>query len=43
MFDNIKKKLYFTKANALFNEGLKTGKIVPFDEKFYGITSRNKY
>lgn len=35
MFDNIKKKLYFTKADALLNEGIKKGKIVPFDDDFY--------
>lgn len=35
MLNNIKKKLYFTKADALLNEGIKKGKIVPFDDDFY--------
>ena len=35
MFENIKKELYFIKANALLKKGLENGSIAPFDEEFY--------
>ena len=35
MFDNLKKVLYFSKMQLLFNKGLAEGKIVPFDDEFY--------
>ena len=35
MFDNLKKGLYFSKMQLLFNKGLAEGKIVPFDDEFY--------
>jgi len=33
--DNLKKKLYFTRLNILFNKGLKEGKITRFDEGIF--------
>ena len=33
--DSIKKKLYFTRLNILFNKGLKEGKITRFDEEIF--------
>ena len=35
MLNNIKKKLYFTKANILLKEGIKNGEVMPFDDDFY--------
>lgn len=35
MFDNVKKGLYFSKMQLLFNKGIQEGKIVPFDDEFY--------
>ena len=33
--DSLKKKLYFTRLNILFNKGLKEGKITRFDEEIF--------
>ena len=33
--NNLKKKLYFTRLNILFNKGLRQGKITKFDEEIY--------
>ena len=33
--DSLKKKLYFTRLNILFNKGLKEGKITKFDEEIF--------
>lgn len=35
MFDNLKKGLYFSKMQLLFNKGIQEGKITIFDEDFY--------
>jgi hypothetical protein len=35
MFDNLKKSLYFNKAQLLLNKGLEDGSIKPFDNEFY--------
>lgn len=35
MFDNLRKKLYFSKMLLLLEKGLEDGNIVPFDEAFY--------
>lgn len=35
MFDILKKNLYFTKIQILFDNGLRNGSIVPFDDTFY--------
>ena len=34
-FDSLKKKLFFTRLNILFNKGLKEGKITRFDEEIF--------
>lgn len=33
--DNLRKKLYFTRLNILFNKGIKEGKITRFDEEMF--------
>ena len=35
MFDDIKKKLYFTKFNILWNKAIKEGKITQFDDEIF--------
>ena len=35
MFDNIKKRLFFSKMQLLFKKGVENGDIVPFDDEFY--------
>ena len=35
MFDNLKKSLYFSKMQLLFNKGIADKKIIPFDDEFY--------
>lgn len=35
MFNEIKKTLYFTKRNLLYQKGIKNGDIVPFDDELY--------
>lgn len=35
MLNNIKKKLYFAKANRLLIEGIKNNEVIPFDDDFY--------
>ena len=35
MFDNLKKALYYTRMNILFNKGFNNGDIIPFDDEFY--------
>ena len=35
MFDDIKKKLYFTKFNILWNKAIKEGKITHFDDEIF--------
>ena len=35
MFDKLKKELYFSKVQLLFNKGVQEGKIIPFDDEFY--------
>lgn len=39
MFNRLKKELYFSKCQLLFQKGLNDGKIVPFDEEFYKLMS----
>lgn len=35
MFDNLKKALYYTRTNILFNKGFNNEDIIPFDDEFY--------
>ena len=35
MFDNIKKSLYFSKMQLLFNKGIADKRIISFDNEFY--------
>ena len=40
MFENTKKELYFFKLNLLFNQGIRNGDILPFEDDLYERLSK---